>query len=27
VSPGVFEVAELLGRDEVINRLAFFGLI
>jgi len=27
VSPGVFEVAELLGRDEVINRLAFFGFM
>ena len=27
VSPGVFEVAELLGRDEVKNRLAFFGLL
>ncbi|MCL2010236.1 MAG: glutamate--tRNA ligase [Synergistaceae bacterium] len=26
VSPGVFEVAALLGRDEVKNRLAFFGL-
>jgi len=27
VSPGVFEVAALLGRDEVKNRLAFFGLM
>ena len=27
VSPGVFEVAVLLGRDEVKNRLAFFGLV
>ena len=26
VSPGVFEVAVLLGRDEVMRRLAFFGL-
>jgi len=27
VSPGVFEVMALLGRDEAKNRLAFFGLV
>jgi glutamyl-tRNA synthetase len=25
VSPGIFEVAELLGKDEVSKRLAYYG--
>ena len=27
VSPGIFEVAELMGRDECRKRLGFYGLI
>ncbi|MDR2137397.1 MAG: glutamate--tRNA ligase, partial [Synergistaceae bacterium] len=27
VSPGVFEVAALLGRDEAEQRLSFYGLL
>ena len=27
VSPGIFEVAEHLGRDEVKERLAYYGFV
>jgi glutamyl-tRNA synthetase len=27
VSPGIFEVTTLLGRDEVSRRLKFYGLL